>query len=75
VVPPVVTPSSADPCRKSSRKRVVLAVLLIIAALGGLVYTLEQESKIGLVIGLVPLVLVALVCLCDPCGKSTDSQD
>jgi len=50
---------------------VVVAVALIAAGLSAM----EGESLLTLLFGVVPLVLVALVCLCDPCGKRTDSQE
>ena len=68
-----VSPSAA-PCRKSGRLRFALIAIVVLAAIGGGVATMEGDSRIALLIGVAPLVLVALVCVCSPCVKDTDSQ-
>ncbi len=72
----VVNPDPAPPCRKPSKRRLVVLLLIVaLALIGGGVSLLEGDSRIALLIGLGPLLLVALVCLCDPCGKDTESQN
>lgn len=68
-----VSPSAA-PCRKSGRLRFALITIVVLAAIGGGVATMEGDSRIALLIGVAPLVLVALVCVCSPCVKDSDSH-
>jgi len=68
-----VTPSAA-PCRKSGRLRFAVITIVILAAIGAGVAAMEGDSRIALLIGVAPLVLVALVCVCSPCVKETDSH-
>lgn len=70
---PAVTPS-AVPCRKSARWRLVLALTVILAVISGGVASMEGDSRVALLIGVAPLVLVALVCMCSPCVKNRESD-
>lgn len=72
---PVADPHPAPPCHKSPKRRLVLLVVLVLALIGGGVSLLKGESRVGLLIGVGPLLLVALVCLCDPCCKGKDHHD
>lgn len=72
---PAVNPDPARACRKSSKRRLVLLVVVALALIGGGVSLLEGDSRMALLIGVAPLLLVGLVCLCDPCCKGTDSKD
>jgi hypothetical protein len=84
-----VDPSlQADPCvantavtpppstsRKVSQFRfgLVLLVTVFLLALG--VFHMEGDSRFALLIGVAPLVLVMLVCVCSPCVKNAEDQD
>jgi len=68
-----VSPPAA-PCRKSGRLRFAVIAIMALAAIGGGVAVMEGDSQIALLIGVAPLVLVALVCVCSPCVKDTDSH-
>lgn len=75
VAHPVANPDPAAPCGKSPKRRFVLIVVLLMALIGGGITLLEGDSRIALLIGFAPLLLVGLVCLCDPCCKGRHHHD
>jgi len=72
---PVANPDPAAPCGKSPKRRFVLIVVLLLALIGAGITMLEGDSRIALLIGFAPLLLVGLVCLCDPCCKGRHHHD
>lgn len=72
---PVANPNPAAPCGKHPKRRIAVIVAIILAAILGGVFLLEGDSRVAMLIGVAPLLLVALVCLCDPCCKGRDSHD
>jgi hypothetical protein len=69
---PAVTPSAA-PCRKATRWRVVAACVVVLAAVVGGISAMSGDARMGLLIGLGPLLLAGLVCFCSPCSRESDT--
>jgi hypothetical protein len=51
----------------------VLLVTVLLLALG--IFHMEGDSRFALLIGVAPLLLVMLVCVCSPCLKNAEEHD